>query len=83
MEVKNFEPHSALFAKDDGLEIVENIIKASPRYLKAGGCLLMEIGIGQFEKVEKMISATFWEKPEFIKDLQGIPRTLKIKLVNL
>ena len=79
-EVKNFEPHSALFAKKDGLEIVEKIIEQSPQYLKTNGFLLMEIGINQFKKVEKMISADIWKSAEFIKDLQKIPRTLKAQM---
>lgn len=81
-EVKNYEPHSALFAKKDGLEVVEKIITESPRHLKMGGFLIMEIGIKQSEQVEKMISSDIWQEAGFIKDLQGIPRTLKIKLVN-
>ncbi len=76
-EVKTFEPHSALFAKKDGLEIVENIIYESPMFLKNGGLLLIEIGIGQSEKIEKMISDDIWKKINFVRDLQGIPRTLK------
>lgn len=76
-EVRGFEPHSALFAKKNGLEIIEKIVKESPGYLKANGMLLVEIGINQSETVEKMLSADIWKKIEFIKDLQGIPRTLK------
>lgn len=79
-EVRYFEPHTALFAKNDGLEIVEKIITESPIYLKAGAFLLMEIGIGQAETVEKMISADVWQEITFIKDLQGIPRTLKMQV---
>jgi release factor glutamine methyltransferase len=81
-EVKNFEPHSALFANKDGLEIVEKIINESPQFLRTGGFLIMEIGIEQSERVEKMISSDIWQEIRFIKDLQGIPRTLKIKLTN-
>jgi hypothetical protein len=40
----------------------------------------MEIGIGQAETIEKMISADVWEEVTFLKDLQGIPRTLKMSL---
>jgi release factor glutamine methyltransferase len=79
-EVKNFEPHSALFAKKDGLEIVEKIINKSPRYLKTGGFLLIEIGINQSETVEKMFSADIWKSVEFIRDLQEIRRTLKVQI---
>lgn len=76
-EVRDFEPHTALFADKDGLEMVEKLIEQSPEYLSQDGSLLIEIGIGQSEKVRKMISANVWKTAAFIKDLQGISRTLK------
>ncbi len=80
-EVKNFEPHSALFARKDGLEIVEKIIDKSPQFLKKGGFLLTEIGIRQSETVKKMLSTDIWKSVEFINDLQEIPRTLKAQII--
>lgn len=79
-EVRDFEPLSALTDGGDGLSIVEKIIEESPRFLKSGGFLLLEIGFKQAEKVREMFRAETWQSVEILPDLQGIPRTLRAGL---
>lgn len=81
-EVKDFEPINALTDGKDGFSIIEKIIDESPKFLKPNGFLLMEIGFGQAEEVEAMIDRKIWCKIGFLHDLQNIPRTLKIRLIN-
>jgi len=38
------EPRLALAAGDDGMELVQRIVEEAPRYLRAGGKLLVEVG---------------------------------------
>jgi release factor glutamine methyltransferase len=78
-EVRDHEPHTALTDGLDGLSIVERIIREAPAFLKPEGFLLLEIGFGQAERVYEMFGAGKWEGLEFLKDLQGIPRTIKAK----
>ncbi|MEQ1922845.1 MAG: peptide chain release factor N(5)-glutamine methyltransferase [Pyrinomonadaceae bacterium] len=79
-EVGDFEPHNALFAGADGLDIVRRIINEAPAHLKLNGLLLIEIGFGQSEILRDLVDQTIWSKPEFIHDLQGIERILKVRL---
>ncbi len=46
-EVRDYEPHLALEAGDDGLDVVRRIVREAPRFLKPGGWLLVEIGSQQ------------------------------------
>ncbi|MBK7391831.1 MAG: peptide chain release factor N(5)-glutamine methyltransferase [Chloracidobacterium sp.] len=79
-EVRDFEPHNALFAGADGLDIIRRIIDEAPEHLNKGGLLLIEIGFGQAEILRGHIDQTIWSKHEFIPDLQGIDRVLKVRL---
>jgi release factor glutamine methyltransferase len=79
-EVREFEPHLALDGGDDGLDIVRQMIRDSPDHLKPGGTLLMEIGFDQSPKVRDLFDQTLWHEPDFLPDLQGIPRIVKAVL---
>lgn len=79
-EVRDFEPLQALTDGRDGLSIIEKIVVESPRFLKPGGFLLMEIGFDQAAKVRKMFSPETWQSVEILPDLQAIPRTVKARL---
>ena len=79
-EVRDFDPKIALTDGKDGFSILSEIIKKSPKFLKSGGFLLLEIGIGQGEPIKKMFSDTIWKKVGILPDLQGIPRTVKARL---
>ena len=76
IEVRDFDPILALDGGKDGLEFYRKIIKAAPQYLttKNGiGKIYFEIGVGQSEKIVKMLEKDF-EEIEVIKDYSGIDR---------
>jgi release factor glutamine methyltransferase len=79
-EVRDFEPHNALFAGNDGLDIVRRIIEEAPEHLNSGGLLLMEIGVGQSELLRRHFDTSIWKEPGFLADLQCIPRIAKALL---
>lgn len=79
-EVKNFEPINALTDGADGLSIVRRIVQESPNFLNAGGSLLLEIGMGQAQKVDEMFDRTIWKSIEIAPDFQGIPRLVSARL---
>ncbi len=81
MEVRDFEPLSALTDGADGLSIIKKIIDDAPKFLKPQGFLLMEIGFGQADEVKKMFSPKIWQSVEILPDLQNIPRIVKANLV--
>jgi release factor glutamine methyltransferase len=80
LEVRDFEPHNALFAGRDGLDIVRRIIDDAPKCLNHDGLLLMEIGIGHAHILRGHFVPSIWNEPEFLSDLQHIERTLKVRL---
>lgn len=78
-EVADFDPPAALFAGEDGLDIIRRIAAEAPRYLAGGGYLLMEIGHGQSESVKELFETDEWQDIEFLNDLQRIPRTAVVQ----
>jgi len=79
-EVRDYEPPAALTDGADGLSIVRKIIVGAPIFLKAGGFLLMEIGINQEVGVREMFDKTVWREIEILPDLQNIPRTVQAQI---
>jgi release factor glutamine methyltransferase len=81
VEIRNHEPKSALVAGKSGLEVIHKLVQGAPPYLKPGGSLLVEIGIGQKDKVLSFFdSDPVWEKVNFFKDLNGISRVAMGKI---
>jgi release factor glutamine methyltransferase len=74
-EVREHEPHVALFAEDDGLSAYRKLIPSAGRLLRPGGYLLMEIGFGLEERVLNLFDGR-WERLPTVEDLQGIPRVI-------
>jgi release factor glutamine methyltransferase len=80
-EVREHEPHVALTPGGDGLSVIRRLIKEAPDFLKPGGHLLLEIGFDQHERVRALIDPEVWTLLDIQRDLQGIPRTVALKLV--
>lgn len=79
-EVRDFEPELALIAGPEGTELAERIIRTAPVYLKQGGSLIMEMGIGQAQALSRIIlEAGAYESPVVLKDLAGIERVIAAK----
>ena len=72
LEVRKFEPHTAVFAGPAGLEIIERLIPQAHAALKPGGFLVMEISGTIVEGVKQLLAS--WSDLRVIDDLQGIPR---------
>lgn len=76
-EVRDFEPEMALIAGPKGTEIAQQIIRVAPEYLKPGGSLIMEMGIGQTTGLRKIVEDTQKFGPVgIVKDLAGIERVI-------
>jgi release factor glutamine methyltransferase len=71
-EVREHEPHTALFAGAEGLDLYRRIIPQASAALRPGGLLAMEIGQGQRDAVALLLSG--WNEVTFVNDLQQIPR---------
>ena len=73
-EVRDWEPHIALFAGDKGLDIYRRLIPEAARVLRPGGLLAFEFGFNQADAVKALASG--WHDIELTPDLAGIPRVL-------
>ncbi len=76
VEVREHEPHLALFAGDDGLAIYRRLIPAAFRSLAPGGFLVLEIGCGQSAAVQAILASAGFQHIHVTPDLQGIPRVV-------
>jgi release factor glutamine methyltransferase len=74
-EVREHEPHVALFSPEDEMAIYRRLVAGAERMLNPGGYLIMEVGLGMDEKVLALVGPR-WEKLPTKADLQGIPRTV-------
>ena len=72
--VRNYEPHMAVFAGDDGLAVIRRLIPQAQEAVRGGGWLLMEIGYTQAQAVMALLSE--WRDVHAVPDLAGIPRVI-------
>jgi len=82
-EVKEYEPKHALMAGTEGTFYHGKIIEGSKDCLKKGGWLLMEIGAGQKERIEKMLrDSAAYSDIETRRDYGGIERVSKARKID-
>jgi release factor glutamine methyltransferase len=77
LEVRKFEPRSAVFAGPTGLEVISRFIPQAHAALKPGGWLVMEISGTISDEVAKLL--TGWDDVQITPDLQSIPRVAKAR----
>jgi release factor glutamine methyltransferase len=72
MEVRKFEPRTAVFAGPTGLEVIQRLIPQAQLTLKPSGWLIMEISGTIAAGVERLLAG--WEDVQITCDLQNIAR---------
>jgi release factor glutamine methyltransferase len=72
LEVRKFEPRTAVFAGPNGTEVIARLIPQANRTLRPGGWLVMEISGTIAEEVRKLLGD--WQNVQIKPDLQSIPR---------
>jgi len=75
-EVRDHEPHVALFAGEDGLDVYRRLLPAARRRLTRGGKLVLEVGHEQADLVAALAEETGFPLEHTRQDLQGITRTM-------
>lgn len=76
-DVRDHEPHLALFAGESGLEALREIVDEAPRHLIAGGLLALELDETRAAEVAAWLEGAHdWESSELREDLSGKPRIL-------
>lgn len=74
-EVRDYEPHVALFGGASGLDFYRRLVGEGERVLRPGGWLIVELGIRQLDAVRAMLGSG-WSEVTVRDDLAGLPRVL-------
>jgi release factor glutamine methyltransferase len=78
--VRDYEPHTALDGGPGGYAVFDRLIREAPRYLKAGGYLIVEIGSPQEGPARQRIEAHGgYDLAPTVKDGSGHPRVLRAR----
>lgn len=76
--VKKYEPHSALFAADQGFKAIFDWSSKFRNYLKPSGIMLFEMGFQQGERFKQHCeSFNQFSEVKILKDLSGLDRIVK------
>lgn len=76
-EVREHEPHTALFGGPSGIEIYDRLIKQAGELLRSGGVLVLELGYNSAQHVRAiLVEQRNWVNVSVTNDLAGIPRVL-------
>jgi len=82
-EVRDWEPAEALFAGEDGLDVIRPLVAGAPERLLSGGLLALECGLGQAERVAADVNATgAFATARIRPDLAGRPRVVMAERVS-
>src|SRR6266403_1466064 len=75
-EVRDHEPHTALFGGEEGYELYADLITQSAQHLKPSGILVLELGHNSLEAVQPLLDTSAWTNIGVTNDLAAIPRIL-------
>ncbi|MBX7244449.1 MAG: peptide chain release factor N(5)-glutamine methyltransferase [Candidatus Sumerlaeaceae bacterium] len=73
-EVRDHEPHAALFSGNDGLDAIRFLLGSAGTFLVPDGFLIIECGFGQAPTISELARASGWLQNRVYKDYAGIER---------
>jgi len=80
LEVKK-EPEIALFGGENGIDLIEKLIRQTPKHLKKNGKLILEISPSQKNIVFSLIEQSFPKnKPKAHQDFTKIKRAISVEI---
>ena len=80
-EVREHEPHAALFGGQEGAEIYAPLIAQAAARLRDGGWLVVELGHQSAPRVAPLVETVAWSHVAIEPDLAGIERVLSARRV--
>ncbi len=78
-EIKDYEPSEALFAENNGYKAYEEILMDLKYKLLFGGKAFFEIHAHGYDKVSQLFQSY---QQNIYRDLQGMPRVLKVESID-
>jgi release factor glutamine methyltransferase len=82
IEVREHEPHMALFGGEEGYELYGALIPQAAMHLKPGGLLVLELGFNSLSAVEPLLDPGEWTNVSITDDLAGIPRVISAERLS-
>jgi release factor glutamine methyltransferase len=83
-DIREFEPHEALYGGPDGLEFYRRLAVEAPQFLRPQGCLILEIGYRQGQAVKELLERTeIFDKVEIKQDYAGHDRVVMARRKEL
>jgi len=77
LEVRKFEPHSAIFGGPTGSEIIARLVPQARNLLRPEGWLILEISGTIVDRVRELLHE--WPDVDVLRDLQSIPRVVRAR----
>ncbi len=77
-EVREHEPHRALFAGECGLDFYAALVATAERLLAPGGALVVELGYNAAGHVRALLDHANWRDVAIANDLAGIARVASV-----
>lgn len=74
VEIRDHEPHVALFAGQDGMALLERLAEQSLTWLKPGGWLVMEMGEVQRDEMRRTLERLGYDEIDVLPDMTDRPR---------
>ena len=82
-DVRDYEPHLALFGEEGGLGHIRRMLASAPAHLKPGAVLVLEFGYNQRVPLTDIIaSALPGAQVRFISDYAGWDRLVEIRMTG-
>jgi release factor glutamine methyltransferase len=81
-DVREREPAAALDGGADGTEVLAEIVRRSPRWLRPGGRLVLELGGEQASALEPVLRTAGFDAPDLLRDPEDDPRGIVARLAQ-
>jgi release factor glutamine methyltransferase len=75
-DVQAFEPRLALDGGAQGTDYLAEVVRRSPRWLRPGSWLLLELGGDQAESIGELLGASGFGEVDLMADEDGDPRAI-------
>ncbi|HAO00077.1 MAG TPA: peptide chain release factor N(5)-glutamine methyltransferase [Planctomycetaceae bacterium] len=83
VDVRDHEPHEALFSGDDGTDLTRRLIAEAPQHLLPAGLLIFETSPLIAERLVEALNADGrYEAISVRKDLAGLPRVVSARVAS-
>jgi release factor glutamine methyltransferase len=79
-DVQEHEPVAALDGGADGTEVLAEIVRRSPRWLRPEGAMVLELGGDQAAMLGPVLREAGFDPPEVLRDAEEDPRGIVARL---